>query len=675
MHRYTNFLLLILSLVLGGVRVWAQATPPLTEPEPIVITPPSQMIAGSEEWQPVNLEPAVPLDFDSSFAIDAASNSCSTATTLPIPGGDTTTITNFTQDGNDPILSCMWGTPSSTTGYRTAWYKFTASASGNVFIDTFGSNYDTVLAIWQDVSPDGVLDPCTDFATYLQPVACEDDGRGLSSNLTISVRKGDTYYIEVADWEAAAPSPKSVQITALMPPFDSNWNQKTSMPVSLSRHATAVAGSNIYVVGGQQSQLSTINIVPDLWRYDSTTNKWAVDQNGNSVLPDMPGTGYSNTTAAFVDGPNDNGRIYLPSGYVGGAYDMTHWAYDIQSNAWLERKSLTAAIPSTQPFAWATAVADPSVNGYYLIGGLASTDPFTPTTDVKNEMYLYIPGSDTWLPRTSMNSARYAHTAALVNGRVCVAGGISNNNILLVDGECYIQGSGWANIAAMNIPRYAATSAVGRDGRWYVIGGIDANGSAVAETEVYDMTSNTWSLLPVSDDLGNSVSLPARAWPRGGTVGSTFYAIGGNNMPDQQPLPFVESLFLPTDEILLPVVMSNFGDANRPDDNFSEARPLAFNVPQYRNFDNSQDFFDVYYFDLSTLATVTVNLTQVPSDSDYNISIYNSNKLLWGKGNNLVGANESVKLTLSSGRYYVMVERVWPLYQPNTANYRIIVEK
>ncbi|MCA9978170.1 MAG: hypothetical protein KC413_20555, partial [Anaerolineales bacterium] len=412
----------------GGLGVWAQGEPsePQTFDDPIIVkNPPLQLLPDGQVWQPVDLEPAAPLNFDTPLAIDAASNSCSTATTLPIPGGDITTITNFTQEASDPVLSCMWGAPTSSTGFRTAWYKFTAASSGSISIDTFGSNYDTVLAIWKDVSPDGVLDPCTDFAAYLQSVACKDDSRGLTSNQTITVRKGETFYIEVADWEAAAPSPKSVQITALQMPFDSHWTLETSMPTGLSRHATAVAGSSIYVIGGQKSQLGTVDIVNSLKRYETTTNQWF-------TLQSMPGTGYSNTTAAYVDGPNDNGRIYLPSGYVGGAYDMTHWAYDIQGGYWQSRTSLTTAIPGTQPFAWATAVADPSINGYYLVGGLASTEPFTPTATVKNEMYLYLPSSDTWLPRPSMNSARYAHTGALVNGRVCVAGGISNNNILLV---------------------------------------------------------------------------------------------------------------------------------------------------------------------------------------------------------------------------------------------------
>jgi N-acetylneuraminic acid mutarotase len=673
MHRYSVYLILILSLVFGGLSVWAQETPPDSQPpdSPIIIeNPPAELIAAGSEWQPIELEPANPLNFDTPFAIDAASDSCSTATELPIPGGDTTTITSFTQHADDPILSCMWGSPSSSTGYRTAWYKFTAPASGSVYIETFGSNYDTVLAIWKDISAESTLDPCLDFSADLLAVSCRDDSRGLSSETTISVRKNEVYYIEVADWEAAAPSTKSVRIAAYMLSFDSKWQLETSMPTALSRHATAVAGNNIYVIGGQKSQLGTVDIVNSLRRYNTSTDQW-------TTLQSMPGSGYSNTTAAFVDGPDDNGRIYLPSGYVGGAYDMTHWAYDIQDGYWLTRKSITDDLPTVQPFAWATAVADPSVNGYYVTGGLESTEPFSSTATVKNQMYLYIPNASggSWLPRTDMGSPRYAHTAALVNGEVCVVGGISSGNVLLIDGECYSQGSGWSDIDDLNIPRYAATSAVGQDGRWYVIGGTDANGNAVAETEVYDMDSDTWSLLPVGYDLGGTASLPARAWPRGGTVGSTFWAIGGNNT-EQYPLTFVESLFLPTDEVLLPVIMSNYGGENRLDDNFTEARQLSFNVPQYRNFDSSDDYYDVYYFDLTTITAVTVHLSQIPSNSNYDLLIYDDNKFLWGKGDSVfLGVTETVNLTLPAGRYYVMAERVEPVGAPNTADYRIVVER
>jgi hypothetical protein len=217
---------------------------------------------------------------------------------------------------------------------------------------------------------------------------------------------------------------------------------------------------------------------------------------------------------------------------------------------------------------------------------------------------------------------------------------------------------------------------VGGDGRWYIFGGIDAAGDAISETEVYDPDSNTWTALSANYDLGGSASLLARGWPRGGVVDSTFYAIGGND-DNQTPMALVESIFLPTDEARLPIIMSDYGDNDRPDDNFKTARLLAINVPQFRNFDNNDDYFDVYYFNLTASTNITVKLSQIPSDSNYDVFVYDDNKFLWGKGDNVFnGVSEVITLNqLAAGRYYVMVERVPSISALNTANYRLIVEK
>jgi hypothetical protein len=227
----------------------------------------------------------------------------------------------------------------------------------------------------------------------------------------------------------------------------------------------------------------------------------------------------------------------------------------------------------------------------------------------------------------------------------------------------------------MNFPRYAAGSGVDASGNWYVYGGIDANGNAVSETEVYDPNTNTWTVLNVPQDLGGAQNWPARGWPRGGVVGTRLWSIGGNDMPAQTALGFVESLFTPTETTLLPVVFSDFGGAASPDDHFGVARRLTLNVPQFRNFDNIFDYFDVFYFELASLTTVTTRLTQIPSGSNYDVAIYDSNKVLWGEGNNLGNSDEVVTRTLNAGRYFVMVKREFPFGDPNTANYRIIVEK
>lgn len=664
MHRYTIFLLLILSLVLGSVGAWAQGTPSDPPPanEPIIVTdPPTQMITGEQEWQPIELTEITELNesfLDSPLA-DSATDICTAAPPLTITelqgDGGQVDVNNFEVEGSDPILSCRWNGPAQ--GYRTAWYYFVATSNGHVLLQTVNNNhpYDTILAVHSG--------SCGAFTE----IACSDDSNGFFSEVTITVRKGETYYVEIADWNPFAPTTKTLSLLAWMKPIVSNWTLETYMPQALTRHATAVSGNSIYVIGGQKSNLGTVDISNSLWRYNTVTDSW-------KALQDMPGTGYANTTAVQI-----NGRIYVPSGYVGGAYDMTHWVYDIAGNVWFE----LAAIPNTTPFAWAAAVPLANGNGYYVTGGLNAIDTANSADDVRSEVHFYSITGQSWqLLQQPMNDARYAHTAAMVNNRVCVVGGLKHdgtNQILLPDGECYT-GSSWSPIAPMNIPRYMAASTVGPNGKWYVFGGlgVDSNGKiyAVSETEMYDPISNTWTLLPVNDDLGGTISLPARAWPRGGRVGSTFWALGGNNI-EQQPLSFVESLFLPTRSVLLPVIMSNFGGDSLPDDNFADARPLAFNVPQYHNFNNNEDFYDVFYFDLKTLASVTVRLSQIPNDSNYDVFVYNSQKELRGAGENVfLGMSETVKTSLlPAGRYYIMVKRIEPLGIPNKADYRIIVEK
>ncbi len=663
MRRTTIFLLFALTFLATAVVGWAQEKP-TNAPIPIE-NPPEQMLTGAVPWQSIPLETV-----DTPSAVNVAGNTCGAAASISLPYGETTNVYSYTAGGTDPALSCMWGGPA--VGAHTAWYKFTAPYNGRVVIDTFGSSYDTVLALFEDVSPDTIFDPCEDFANHMRALSCQDDTVGFSSRLTASVKKDAVYYIEIADWTSSGTD-KSLRISVLMEPIDTLWSQETPMPLARSRHATAVVGDDIYVIGGQ-TNMGTPTITNRMDRLETDANQWVALQN-------MPGVGYSNTTAAYVDGPVDDGNIYLPSGFD-GSYNMTHWAYDIQGGYWLER----APVPYTTPFAWATAVAVSSPDpGYYLIGGLSSLGTPDSFDDVRDEMLFFAAPTlakpdGIWLNKSGMDTPRYAHTAALVNGQICVVGGLRydavNGLILLTNGECYTPSTGnWASIADMNYPRYEAGSAVGPDGKWYVFGGIDGSGNAVSETEVYDPIANTWTVLDVNHDLGATATLPARAWPRGAVVGSSLYAIGGHNLPTQQPLSLVERIFLPTNETFMPILFADYGESTRADDHFGVAHAMAFNVAQYRNFDTLNDYFDVYYFDLTDLTAVTVNLTQVPSDSNYDIAIYDVDKVLRGEGVNLQGLSESVPLTLEAGRYYVVVERVYPVGDPNTANYRLVVNK
>ena len=96
-------------------------------------------------------------------------------------------ITRASKDIDDPpITACETG-----QGDYSVWYTFTPAASGAIEIDTFGSDYDTVVAVW------------TGSRTNLNSVDCNDDyigpnGRDFRSRLLTFLEKDTQYFIEVA---------------------------------------------------------------------------------------------------------------------------------------------------------------------------------------------------------------------------------------------------------------------------------------------------------------------------------------------------------------------------------------------------------------------------------------------------------------------------------------------
>jgi hypothetical protein len=297
------------------------------------------------------------------------------------------------------------------------------------------------------------------------------------------------------------------------------------------------------------------------------------------------------------------------------------------------------------------------------------------------------------------------HTAAWIAGKgICVVGGLTTaipagetqpvTMIAQGDGvgtnltgaECLLPfpaGPGvWQPIADMHFPRYGAGSAVGPDGRWYVFGGLSET-AAIAETEVYDPATNTWQLLDGSFNLGGLPNLPAREWPRGGFVGSTLYAIGGNTyilpsngVPIRGALSLVERLRFPPEifpqayQSQMPMVALNAGNLF-----LAQAIPLALGVAAEGNFVANEQFYNAYYFDWPAFGRVTAHLSQIPDDWNLDLAVYNHDKQILGESTNLHGHDETVSLTLAPGRYYVIVRRLYPPsdIDPNVF-YRIIVQ-
>jgi hypothetical protein len=129
-------------------------------------------------------------------ALAAGADNLAAATALTPPlSADPSTTTGATRDagevGGGPAGSpCNFPLAGNT---RSVWYHYQAAGNGWLQLDTFGSNYDTVLEVFS-----GPVAPT--FGTLVS-VACNDDSAGLrQSALTTPVTAGTDYYIVVRSY-------------------------------------------------------------------------------------------------------------------------------------------------------------------------------------------------------------------------------------------------------------------------------------------------------------------------------------------------------------------------------------------------------------------------------------------------------------------------------------------
>ena len=116
-----------------------------------------------------------------------ANDDIDTATVITTTPYSTTENTQYaTTAADDPILVCT----DPTLKYKTVWFRFTPTNNGQLSVNTIGSSYDTVLAVW------------TGARGNLTSLACDDDsgGNGTSSLSSVDLNAGTVYYIEVVSY-------------------------------------------------------------------------------------------------------------------------------------------------------------------------------------------------------------------------------------------------------------------------------------------------------------------------------------------------------------------------------------------------------------------------------------------------------------------------------------------
>ena len=124
-------------------------------------------------------------------AAGPANDTIDSAITLSIPFESIFTTSAATLDIGT-TTSCSPG-----LGYASVWYKYSTSAGRRLYMDTFGSAYDTFIVVWTKNANE-----------TLNAVTCNNNiGSSLQSALTLTPTNGVTYYIQVAQLNpASAPT-------------------------------------------------------------------------------------------------------------------------------------------------------------------------------------------------------------------------------------------------------------------------------------------------------------------------------------------------------------------------------------------------------------------------------------------------------------------------------------
>jgi hypothetical protein len=106
------------------------------------------------------------------------------------PFTDSQDTTDATEEADEPRPRCAHIA-------KSVWYEFTPSTDGVFQVDTFGSDFDTAVAIWTG-----------EALSSLTQEGCDDDsGPGVESMVTFSASAGTTYFIQAGgydDFEAGA---------------------------------------------------------------------------------------------------------------------------------------------------------------------------------------------------------------------------------------------------------------------------------------------------------------------------------------------------------------------------------------------------------------------------------------------------------------------------------------
>lgn len=272
-------------------------------------------------------------------------------------------------------------------------------------------------------------------------------------------------------------------------PANDTWSSTPNTnPRSALGTRTLLPSGKVLVAGGgsRGSDLGIYTITPSdrVDMYDPVANTW-------SVASSLAAARYDQTATLLP-----SGKVLVVGGRGGAAPIANTELYDPVSNSW----SAVATPSENRSEHTATLLRSGKV---LIVGGFVAY-PGGPNVSASSE--LYDPATDTWNSAADMRFARWYHTATLLpSGKVLVVGGAYAE--ALPSAELYDpETNTWSDAANLNFARLQHTATLLANGKVLIAGGAQDSGAqdigdsffsgpAIASTELYDSSTNTWSVV------------------------------------------------------------------------------------------------------------------------------------------------------------------------------------
>jgi N-acetylneuraminic acid mutarotase len=311
---------------------------------------------------------------------------------------------------------------------------------------------------------------------------------------------------------AAGTVTTTVNITVLVP----NWTDFSTgtcgtAPTARYHHTSVTIDRKLYIFGGT-SQGSQRN---ELYSWDKDTGCWT--NLSTPLAGTVPSVRYAHT-ATVIDG-----KMYIFGGHTGSSYLNDLHVYDPAARTWT---NLSYPLFGSAPSARLYHMAFGAYGKLWIYGGNISSRV--------GDLHTYDPTTKTWSQLTTTNtpSARESASVVVMDGVAYFFGGYTTgvvNALHALD----LMTLAWTTVTPLvgTAPsaRYLHTASI-LDGKFYVFGG--SNGSyALADMHAFDPKTKTWvdfgTVPEGSSSVMNAAQLVARTAHTASVIDGAIHFFGG----------------------------------------------------------------------------------------------------------------------------------------------------